>query len=168
MRDTDAWLQRAHDRVIKQRPRDKESLGYAGVLPKALVGNSLSNRACFASCRHRRKGYTARVSAKKLSAFKYSALTKDRQRWMEDAWLRGVIWTPVYVKTTFKDDRCVVEDIQDYDVALFLNGKQDIVVLQIVESGNDCGSKEKLAVLRKGLFLKDGTRCSVLNAEVTL
>jgi hypothetical protein len=163
-----ARLKRTYQKVVKQQPKDKENAGYAAVPAGALVANALSNQACFAECLYRRKGYIVHVSAKKLSAFTQDKLSKERARWMEDAWLRGVIWAPLKVRAIVDNGRWVVQDISDSDVALFLKDRQDILVLQVIEPKCAQGTKDKLALLRNGLYLADGSHCPVLIARVTL
>lgn len=168
MRNINEWLRRAYQRVANQRPKDKVDPGYAAIPAAAQVRNGLSGRACFAPCLHRRMGYVVHVSVNHMSLFNYRTLTKERSRWMEDAWLRGITWSPLLVEAVVEDGRWVVNHIDDFDVILFLKGKQDVAVLQVVEPGRKAGSEADLALLRSGLFLRDGERCPILHARVVL
>ena len=168
MRDIKEWLQNAYGRVVKQRPKERKDRGYAAAPAGARPTNRLSRRASFASCVHRRIGYIAHVEAAELAALKLPEhQSPERVAWMEDAWHRGVTWMPLLIEAAVEDERWVIKRIKDYDVAHFLAGRQKMVVVQVFEKDRASGTNEKLALLKAGLFTKEGKRCPVIFARVT-
>lgn len=167
-RDVKEWLQKAYERVVKQRPKKREDRGYAAVPAGARPTNKLSRRAMFASCVYRRVGYIAHVETAELAGLKLSDHASPKRRaWMEDAWHRGVTWMPMLIEAAVEDGRWVIHRIKDYDIAHFLADRQRMMVVQVVEADRASGSSGKLALLKAGLYTQDGKRCPVVFARVT-
>jgi len=166
VKDYTTWLQRAYDRVSNYKPR--ADIDYTTVPIGARVVNRFSNQASFSECLIRRVGYAAHASVKRLAAVRYSHLSEERARWMESAWLKGVTWAPILVEAVVEDGLWVVNSIENYDVSLFLQGRQQMLVLQIVEPGHLSGSNGKLRLLRKGLHFRDGKHCPVVLERIVL
>ena len=166
MRNITEWLRRAYDKVSRYRP--KFAVDLTSVPAAARVPNRLSSRASFASCAMRRIGYVAHVAIDDLAAIGYGELTEERARWMESAWLKGVSWSPILVQAVVEEGRWVVNNIKDYDVCLFLKGRQRMMVVQVVEPGYLSGSNEKLALLNAGLYFRDGKHCPIVFGRIVL
>jgi hypothetical protein len=116
----------------------------------------------------RRVGYAAHVAIDDLAAIEYGELTEERARWMENAWLKGVSWAPILVEAVVEEGRWVVNNIRDYDVCLFLKGRQRMMVAQVVEPGYLSGSNDKLALLNAGLYFRDGKHCPIVFGRIVL
>ena len=168
MNPINEWLKRAYEKVRKQRPKEGGSLKHLNTPEGARVLNPYSKRAHFAGCRYRRVGYVVFLSPKHLVESSYTDLNAPRIEWFKNAWLQGVLWTPLRIEAVVEGDRWMVNHIEDYDIAEFLNGKQDMLVAQVVEPGREGGTSEKLELLHKGLYFRDGDHCPVLSARVTL
>lgn len=167
MKDIKEWLQKAYERVVKQRPKEREDRGYAAVPAAARPANKLSRRASFAQSAYRRMGYLAHIEVAEFAALRENETSPARQAWMEDAWHRGVTWMPLLIEAAVEDGRWVIKRVKDYDVAHFLLGRQKMLVAQVFEEDRASGTNEKLALLKAGLFTKEGERCPVVFARVT-
>jgi hypothetical protein len=84
-----------------------------------------------------------------------------------DAWLRGILWTPLLAKGDVSDGKWVIATIKDSDIARFLLDKERTLVLQILESSDPPATQEKLDLLKAGLFTRSGKHCPVLLAKAT-
>ena len=169
MRHFTEWLRQAYDRVVKQRPKERDDRGYAAVPPASRVSNRLSGQAMFAPCARRRVGYMAHVEAAKFAELKPDeVISLGRKAWMEDAWHRGVTWMPLLVEAEVMEDRWVINRIKDFDVAHFLAHRQKLLVVQVFEKDHSSGTEAKLHLLKeKGLFLRSGEHCPIVFARVT-
>lgn len=168
MKNISEWLRRAYDKVRKQVPKPFRGASYAAAPHGARVKNPLSDRANFAHCILRRTGYAAHVATADLAALNYKPLSKSRQEWMQHAWSKGVTWSPVFVEAQIENDRFVVNHILNYDICVFLSGRQRMMVVQVAEPDRGPGSEEKLKILKRGIYLRDGTRCPIVYARVVL
>lgn len=163
------WLKRRYERLCSRGVKTAPTADYRGVPEAARVKNPLSNKATFASCVYRRRGYMVQVAAKSLASIAPSetTLTPEREAFLENAWLRGVVWAPLVVQAVVEDDRWILTAGRNMDVALFLAGRQHMITLQILEPTDPPATKEKLHMLKAGLFTRSGKRCPVLFARVT-
>lgn len=141
---------------------------YQDVPETARTTNRLSNRARFASCVKRRTGYMARVESRDFAALGEAVeLTKDREDAMLDAWLRGVTWPPISVRAAINDDRWIIKQTHNADIALFLAERQRLLVVQVFDLDKGKANYEELSTLKGGLFNAKGERCPVQFARVT-
>ena len=170
MKNISEWLRRDHERVSNHILKPSKEINYAKAPEGALVTNRLSGRAEFGYCVFRRVGYRAHASSEALAKLDYwsQPLSNQRRKQMRHAWLKGVLWSPIYVEVSLEDDRFVINSIKDYDICLFMAERQTSVVLQVVETASKVGTKAKLELLRQGLHLRKGDKCDMLKVEVML
>lgn len=168
MRSINKWLQRQYEKVRSKRLKSAPQTRYQDVPKAARVNNQLSNRAAFASCVYRRRGYLAQVAADEFVALlPDKTLSFERREELEDAWLRGVIWPPVLCVGSVKDERWVLDSCRDSEIALFLEGRQKLLSIQILEPDDPPATRENLNTLKAGLFTRSGKRCPVVFARAT-
>jgi hypothetical protein len=116
----------------------------------------------------RRKGYIVHTSAAELSALRNTyVLPEERRAVLEDNWLRGSLWQPPIIKARPTKDGWVIHAIADMDVIAFLGTKQSMVVIQIIEREDVPATKEKLLLLREGLFNTAKQYCPIHFARIT-
>jgi len=167
IRNVDEWCQRAYEKT-KYSTLPYRTQRYQDMPESARVFNVLSNRARFASCVKRRTGYLARVVSSDFAALRQATeLTKEREDAMLDAWLRGVMWPPISVKAGIEDDRWVIKQARNADIALFLAGRQRLLLVQVFDTDKVKANYEELATLKAGLFDVEGGRCPVVSARIT-
>ena len=168
MRLIHRWLQRQYEKVRARGPKSAPNARYQDVPQAARITNPLSNRAAFASCVYRRRGYIAQVAVSEFVALLPDGdVTFEREQELMNAWLRGVIWPPLLCLAEVEDGRWVLRSCRDAEIALFLDGRQHLLNIQILESGDPPANKEKLALLQAGLFTRSGKRCPVVFARAT-
>jgi len=171
MKNVAECLRRVYEGVVNHKPKSAKEISYAKAPPGALVTNKLSGRAEFGNCVLRRVGYIVQVSAEDLARLNYwsQPLSDQRRKWMQHAWTKGVIWSPLYTAVSLEGDRFVINSVKDYDICLFLAEHRPSMMLQVVETGRHSkATKVKLELLKQGLYLRSGARCPVLVAGVTL
>mgnify|MGYP001323679931 CR=1 FL=1 len=138
-------------------------------LPEAArVQNQMSNRATFASCAVRRRGYLVHVLASEMAELAENKLSYEREQMMLNAWFKGVVWPVPIVRGKFENDGFIVHDGRDLDIAVFLNGRQRMLVVQVLEVEDTPATQAKLHALRGGLTKRKGGKCSILFARITL
>lgn len=154
-------------RLYERRPKLPE--GDTHKVPEAArVQNQMSNRAAFASCAVRRRGYMVNVIAEELAPFAKNQISYEREQMMLNAWFKGVVWPVPMVRGEFEDDTFVVHEGTDLDIAVFLSGRQRMLALQVLEVEDTPATQAKLHALRGGLTNKRGDKCSILFARITL
>lgn len=162
------WLERKYNKAQRRNLKRTNRTPYQYIPEEARIANALSNQAMFLSCAFRRRGYVVQVETSALVKLAGEAkLSEEREEILHDAWLRGVFWTPLVCKAAVEDGRWVLHKVKDMDVALFLEGRQHTVSLQIIEPGDPPGTKANLRLLEAGLFTKNGGHCPVLYARIT-
>lgn len=163
------WCKRAYERVKHRLPTNVTNLAF--IPEKARVKNTLSNRAFFDSYKHRRRGYIAIVPASEfvqLGKLKTPPITSERYIELMDAWLRGVIWSPILVQAELTGDGWVINRVRDFDIAVFLSQKgQRTVTIQLVENPDRPATKENLKLLEGGIYNRRGDWCPVLFSRIT-
>lgn len=161
------WCKQAYDRALKGKGRPSKT-NYQSVPKGARVLNRLSNRAAFAACAMRRKGYIVHTSAADLSDLRNTYVLSDLARAiLEDNWLRGALWQPPIVKAKPTEDGWVIQSIDHMEIVAFLGTKQSMVAIQIIEPEDVPATKEKLLLLREGLFNATKQYCPILSARIT-
>ncbi len=168
MRPIRRWLQRRYEKVRSKGPKSVPDARYQDIPKAARISNPLSNRAAFANCVYRRRGYIAQVAVDEFAALLPSTtITFEREQQLENAWLRGIIWPPVLCIGTVEDGRWVLKSCRDSEIALFLEGRQQLLNIQILEPDDPPATKENLTTLKAGLFTRSGKRCPVIFARAT-
>ena len=161
------WCRRAYDRVAKSKLPLRDVL-YQDIPEAARVSNRFSNQARFASCAMRRKGYMVQVDSSAFAALKPIVIDPKRRAAMEDAWLRGVLWTPLIVQARVTPRGWVLMEVKDYDIAHFLAERKLRISLQVIEDIDVPANVENLEELKNGLHNAKGEHCPVLSAIITL
>lgn len=163
------WCKRAYERVKNRLPDSQ--VNYAFIPEKARVKNTLSERAYFDSHRYRRRGYLAIVPADEfvsLGKIRTPPISSARYVDLLNAWLRGVIWSPIVVQAEVTPDGWVINRVRDFDIAVFLHQKgQRTLTIQLLENPDRPASKENLDLLKGGLSNQRGDTCSVLYSRIT-
>ena len=168
MRSIGRWLQRQYEKVRSKGLKSVPETRYQNIPKAARISNPLSNRAAFAPCVYRRRGYLAQVAAEQFAALlPDKTLSFERKEELENAWLRGVIWPPVLCVGSVKDGRWVLDSCRDSEIVLFLEGRQKLLSIQILEPDDAPATRENLNTLKAGLFTRSGKRCPVVFARAT-
>ena len=175
MRLIHRWLQRQYEKVRARGPKSAPDARYQDVPQAARITNPLSNRAAFASCVYRRRGYIAQVAVSEfvalLPAWQQAVPDGDvmfeREQELMNAWVRGVIWPPLLCLAAVENGRWVLRSCRDAEIALFLDGRQQLLNIQFLVSNDPPADKGKLALLQAGLFTPSGKRCPVVFARAT-
>lgn len=168
MRSIPKWLLRQYEKVRAKGPNTASGVRYQDVPSAARVTNQLSNRAFFASCVYRRRGYIAQVEVSDFVNLISNPLLKpERQEELLNAWLRGAVWQPLLCMGRVEGDRWILDSFKGGDIAVFLDGRQRFLNIQLLEPDDPPATKENLAKLKAGLFTRSGKRCPVNFARAT-
>ena len=167
MNSVKQWLRRV-EAWVKQAGNPFNLPDYSKVPKAARVQNPLSERAVFAACAFRRKGYMVQVASEDLAPLS-GKLHPDREKALENAWAKGVIWPVPVVKGEFMPDgRFVIRKSLNLDLAAFLKDRQRLVSLQLLELDEDAeATKEKLASISRVIYGPNGTEIPVLQSRIT-
>jgi hypothetical protein len=160
----DATCRRLHSRS-KQTTSAPD---YTALPVNARPTNRLSNRAVFANCTIRRRGYIAYVQAEQLALLLGAELNKaDRQR-LENDWIRGKVWLPPLVRATYSMSGWTVDSVSDGAVATFVAEKnpKQYLPIQVLEQQDVPATEEKLTALRNRIEFKQRS-CAPLFARIT-
>lgn len=163
------WCKRAYERVKHRLPSGDTN--YAFIPEKVRIKNSLSNSAYFDTFKYRRRGYIAIVPADEfvqLGKLRTPPISSERYIELMDAWLRGVIWSPIIVQAEVTPDGWVINRVRDFDIAVFLARKgQRTITVQVMENPDKPATKENLSLLKGGIANRRGDTCQVLFARIT-
>lgn len=154
---------------IWERVRSKKSeINYADYPAGVRVRNAFSNKARFAACRVRRRGYIAHVSSEAFCSLGDNFLSDARHHELMGEYLRGKLWSPILVTANFNHGKCKLLGSREFDVAVFMKKVgQRLITVQVLEDDDVPATQEKLDLLNAGIYSMAGSVCPVLYARIT-